>query len=1430
MKKTILAALLCGAPVWALPEGGQVVQGNLQLTQPGANVLQILQSSPTGIINWNSFSIDAHQLVQFLQPNSAAAVLNRVIGQDPSQILGQLQANGRVLLINPNGILFGPNSVVDTGSFLASTLTISDQDFLQGRYNLQWDQNSPMRAVVNQGQIKVADGGFIALVSPVVDNQGLLVAQSGQVVLGATRQASLTVDARGLLTVVMPDGFRGQSSGSPQPVLLTPNQMSDTLAHLVSLSNQADSIVETPQGIRLAAAEGTLLNQGRIEAGQVRLDSSQATLLDSTGSVSGDDLRIFSAGSAVSLGVLRAGFVELSAPHIGLTRAPELTPGGTLLLDPDNIHITNTGLSPDVTFATSPGVDVNVDAAALNVTGGGLVRLQADQSIFFDVPVAIDQPEQLQLTATQDIVMNVGTSLTMTDPTAIFQATAGGDIRLRDVAAPTTHANAGGTVFFEGGSFGQAGSNTLVNVSAGAVSFTPGSLNNFVGQRLDMPVKSTTGDILVGSGSQLNLQGTTSNNLTLESNGVARLESNASLSATGPSTLNITAGSYLIMDTGSSITATDSASVLRLTAGNATDITTLNLPTIHSTSGEFARFDGGTVGVAGAPTFVNVSAPFVRTNDASITNVLGTDVNVTLASQGLAAQDVGFQTNSRLNVLGTTSNNVTLSAPLGVVFFDPGTSLTTSAVLSHVLITGGSLNMGAGTLISEPDPASDLVVQSTAASLLAGAQVSTIQVNSGSFTSFVGGTLGLAGSPTLVQANGTSVRIGGGSTVNVQGTDVNVTFTTNGNASDDVGLELGSRLNLLGTTSNNVTMSAPTATVFFDPDTSLVTSNALSQVNLSGQNLNMGAGSRIVEPQSASTLDANFSDHASVFGLEVPTVNLHATQFIQFLGGTLGQAGSDTLITALSDLSSSNVFANSNVSVVGQNVRMDLSSTAGNVAFGDNSTLNLNGTASNRLNAIAGNSEVYVGQQTRINSGPQSQLNFNSATGQVIQRNDSAITVTGSGNISMVGATNVVVQEASSMTASRLDASAQNVSLEGNANIPVINATASPGDLTIGGQAGVAGQPLSYTGRGGGVFVRDLTLRGSQVDWTLNSTARNIELSSQGGSVQVGGNNNHLDWTAANFIGFHSGTLINAPGTTQFNILSSTQRPIMDPNSTILLPDASSNIFFDSQFTPQLHRVVVGGNLTVIGAGGAGLNITDQLVGNQVNLQTPGLLFDGRSDGNPAIVATSLLNVTAANISGPVNLNDVGLVNGLAFSTGSGAQVRFNLTGANSTALGNRAANLFYAYPQSGNIQVLHPNGDVLIYNEPAPPVASTGSPRVIRGRGDLTAAELAELTNQTSQAQVQLSSLYSVADLPALDDVLLLQYSNTGLTGPYSIGYMVSAVVERVVLNPEDAAQVALRRRADRPEVILLAGNDEDEELLYWRRLIQGFIIWEDE
>jgi len=117
----------------ANPLDPTVVSGQASFAASG-NTLTVT-NTPGAIINWQGFSIGANEITRFNQQSASSAVLNRVISNNPSSILGTLQSNGRVFLINPNGIVFGAGSVVDVAGLVASTLKLSDADFLAGRNN-----------------------------------------------------------------------------------------------------------------------------------------------------------------------------------------------------------------------------------------------------------------------------------------------------------------------------------------------------------------------------------------------------------------------------------------------------------------------------------------------------------------------------------------------------------------------------------------------------------------------------------------------------------------------------------------------------------------------------------------------------------------------------------------------------------------------------------------------------------------------------------------------------------------------------------------------------------------------------------------------------------------------------------------------------------------------------------------------------------------------------------------------------------------------------------------------------------------------------------------------------------------------------------------------------------------------------------------------
>ena len=170
--------------VYALPIGGTVQTGSATISQVSGSRLNISQSSNKSIIDWDSFSIASGEQVNFQVPSSTSVTLNRVTGNDPSSIFGNLTSNGNLMLINRNGILFGNGAEIDVHGLVATTSDISNHDFINGQYHFNISPEFS-NTIANQGTITAAEGGLVAFVAPGIKNTGIINARLGKVSLAA---------------------------------------------------------------------------------------------------------------------------------------------------------------------------------------------------------------------------------------------------------------------------------------------------------------------------------------------------------------------------------------------------------------------------------------------------------------------------------------------------------------------------------------------------------------------------------------------------------------------------------------------------------------------------------------------------------------------------------------------------------------------------------------------------------------------------------------------------------------------------------------------------------------------------------------------------------------------------------------------------------------------------------------------------------------------------------------------------------------------------------------------------------------------------------------------------------------------------------------------------------------------------------------------
>src|SRR5882724_2041229 len=377
------------------PLGSQVVGGSANVQGQGTSRVTVTQSSDKAVINWQTFNIGSGEATQFVQPSASSITLNRVTGNMGASVLdGTLTANGRVFLVNPDGILFGAGSKINTGSFLATTNDIRNGDFMAGRYQF----NIPGRSdasIVNLGTITAQNGGFAALVAPGVRNTGTITANLGTVGLAASNNFSLDFYGDRLITLGINDSIAAKvidvATGKPLNALVQNDGELRANGGRVELTAAAarqvvDSVINNT-GVIEANSIGS--KNGMIVLGAATAATKPAGAPPQTIKLSG---AISAAGKRKST---KGGTVVVSGENIQLTSATidasGQAGGGKILIGGDvgggkgNAAVAKNPKAALESFAIATASTVSVDAttiinASAKGTGdGGKVVVWSDQ-------------------------------------------------------------------------------------------------------------------------------------------------------------------------------------------------------------------------------------------------------------------------------------------------------------------------------------------------------------------------------------------------------------------------------------------------------------------------------------------------------------------------------------------------------------------------------------------------------------------------------------------------------------------------------------------------------------------------------------------------------------------------------------------------------------------------------------------------------------------------------------------------------------------------------------------------------------------------------------------------------------------------------------------------------------------------------------------
>jgi filamentous hemagglutinin family protein len=459
----VTSLIMAASGADALPTGGQVAAGQAAINTPSSTQMNINQGSNQAIINWNSFGIGKGESVKITQPSSQSTLLNRVLGNNPSQIFGSLSANGRVFLTNPSGILFAPGASVNVGGLVASSLSIKDNDFLAGKYSFFKDGTAG--SVVNQGNIS---GGFVALLGNSVENAGTIVTTKGTTGLAAGDEITLGFDPNGLMAIkVDKAAYQAQVTNSGVieadggTVVMTASAADALLATVVNNSGTVRARGMVERNGEIVIEGGTVSNSGTLDAsgtggdgvngGKVTINA--ASSISHSGTISADAAASSSgSGGSVKLiadlsnhdsttefnGSISArggnqggdgGFIETSAGRVKIGDTARFDTSaahgktGTWLIDPKDFTIsasaggTVTGSTPSgdisgTTLSTALNTSSVTIASGLGSTASGSGDINVNDAVSWT-------HNTLTLTAARDININAVMKAGATDNTAL---------------------------------------------------------------------------------------------------------------------------------------------------------------------------------------------------------------------------------------------------------------------------------------------------------------------------------------------------------------------------------------------------------------------------------------------------------------------------------------------------------------------------------------------------------------------------------------------------------------------------------------------------------------------------------------------------------------------------------------------------------------------------------------------------------------------------------------------------------------------------------------------------------------------------------------------------------------------------------------------------------------------------------------------------
>jgi trimeric autotransporter adhesin len=1228
--------------VHALPAGAEQQFGQATIQHNGQQMV-IQQATPKSIIHWQSFGIAADESLHLIQPAQGMA-LYRVIGNDASRIYGQLNATGRLFLINPNGILFGQNAQVNVGGMVASTLNLDNIDFLNERFHFHATDNTGR--IVNQGLIRAADEGYVVLLAPRIQNHGTIEANNGSVVLGAAQSAVLDFFGNGLIkTQLSGDALNalvehtGNIRGDGATVQLATHARSAAIN--VSGIIEANSLVERNGVIRLEGGQHARVSvHGDLTVAGVEKNSQGGRI-----EVTGEQVALFNGATLNASG------------HSG---------GGTVLLGGD-LQGQNSAVQNARTTYVDQGATIDVNATA---TGhGGKAIVWADDTTRFYGKVSakggaqdgnggfveVSGKRQLDFLGKADLSASHGLGgIFLLDPTDITFNTS-------TQTSPPNNPNGTPDLAFSDGPV-----NTVIQI-ADIIGFSEAyfqATNNItIASTLTM---ASNNSIRLEADNNINVNAA----VTVSGNGNINFMADADNNGSGNLAIgaNITARQGGITLSGATITRTagniSATGANNTNAGNisinSTGVANLGAASIAANGGAATS---GNHGSQGGNIVMNVGG-YAGTGSISASGSSGNGLNT---NGGNAGNVVINSTNgvglASINVsggnAGTTGNGNSGSAGSIQITNSTAGDVTTAALNSRVGVVTGTGTGGA---------AGSVILQNSAGNISTGAITTAGNNNSNGH----GGQIQLnttSGniSTTALNSSGGSVRTGnegrnaGDITINAGGALSSTTVLASGSAGVGTSQSGGNAANISINASNGITVSAITASGGNASATNGNGGNA-GAVNLTNNTAGNISTSTITARSGNATGTGLGGNAAPIRLINNASTGTITTTNLSTQGGTKGDGGTVT-VTGLSDISMGTVNSSGGTTITGNagrnagavNVNAGGNISIGNIAAAGSAGVgtNQNGGAGANVNLEAGNSHTITMASISSAGGGRTGTGTAGAAGNITLADpvllvaNTTINAAGGSNIGQGGFINVAGSINSlggnrSLTINNNNLNANSTLLNGaiGDTFPLLSLTTNAtGNTSIHGG--------SVTTTGAQTYNDAVTTNGSTTFTTTNSNVTfNSSLVAAGNTVILAGTGNVVASNSGN-------NFINLA-------ITAGSANIRDSGAIVLGPtNISGNYTLVSGASVSQSAPVQVGGITTLNSG-ASSNITLNNAANNFNFVAISSARDVVIvDANALTMNASVLRTLTAQ-----TLSDNLTLDGAITASGIGVGTSINLVAA----------------------------------------------------------------------------------------------------------------------------------------------------------------------